>query len=89
MHSLYFKFAVKIWALLQTRVAEFPSFLPVFDKVYIFRNIIAFSIYQHWKSEQEIRRLGKFARDDFGIPLRRKPLSVYLCGVFDIAFILR
>ena len=32
-HSLYFYFAAKIRTLLRTRVANFPSILPVFDKV--------------------------------------------------------
>ena len=44
-HSLYFKFAVKVWTPLRTRVAHFPLILPVFAKVAIFRNIVAFSMY--------------------------------------------
>ena len=45
IHSMYFYFAAKIWTLLQTLVAQFPSILPVFVKVAFFRNIVAFSMY--------------------------------------------
>ena len=45
MHNLYFYFAAKVWTLLRTRVAQFPSILHVFVKVAIFRNIVAFSVY--------------------------------------------
>ena len=38
-HSLYLKFAVKISTLLQTRVAQILSTLPVFVKVSIFLQI--------------------------------------------------
>ena len=45
MHSMYFYFAAKIGTLLRTRVANYPSILPVSAKVAIFRNIVAFSLY--------------------------------------------
>ena len=56
---------------MRTRVANFPSILPVSAKVGIFRNIVPFSMYKYSKNENEIHALGISARDDLGIPLRR------------------
>ena len=71
IHNLYFFSRRKIWTLLRTRVAQFPSILPVFAKGAIFRNIVAFSLYIHRKNKREIHRSSIFARDNLGIPLRR------------------
>ena len=42
---LYLYFAARIRTLLRTRVANFPSSLPVSAKVAFFRNIVPFSMY--------------------------------------------
>ena len=75
IHSLYFYFAATIWTLLRTRFAQFPSVLPVFAKVAIFRSFVAFSMYYHRRNEHEIHRSGIFAREGLGIPLRRNEKS--------------
>ena len=40
-----FTSGLKFGTLLQTRVAQFTSILPVFAKVAFFRNIVAFSMF--------------------------------------------
>ena len=78
--------AVKIWTILRSRIAQFPSILPVFDKISIFRNIAEFSMHYHRINEQEIRRSGKFARDDFDIPLWRNVLNRFLMTFSESLF---
>ena len=62
---------LRVGHFLRTRVANFPSILPVSAKVAIFRNIIPFSMNYHSKKEHKIHASGISAREDLGIPLRR------------------
>ena len=62
IHSLYLKFAVKIRTLLRTRVAQFPSILPVLLK-YLF-----FAILLHFQCIN-IRKANKRYADPADLPV--------------------
>ena len=53
--------------------------LPVFGKVAVFRNIVAFSMYLRRKNKHEIHRSGICAHDDLGIPLWRNARIWVIC----------
>ena len=73
IHSLYLEFAVKIWTVLHTQVAKFPSILLVFAE----KSVLAI-FYYHRKNEQEIRRSSEFALDNLGLPLRCKNDYIFI-----------